>query len=221
MRAATPSASRAALSQGRGARQRLTPPRALLDQLQSFLSGGASSGGAAAKREAAKATLLEAIAPLKRGLLATPEDAEAVEAAAQALERLNPTPKALSSPLINGQWELLYTTSASILGAKKPAFLRPSGPIFQLIDAPNLRARNRESAPLWNTVSADLRPMSPSKVAVQFDEFGLFGGAIKVKAPPSAKGELDTTFLDEEIRVSRGDKGNLFVLRMVDRDARP
>lgn len=28
-------------------------------------------------------------------------------------------------------------------------------------------------------------------------------------------GELAVTYLDEELRVSRGDKGNLFVLRMV------
>lgn len=35
--------------------------------------------------------------------------------------------------LLSGQWELLYTTSEFILGASKPAFLRPSGPIYQII----------------------------------------------------------------------------------------
>jgi hypothetical protein len=34
-------------------------------------------------------------------------------------------------------------------------------------------------------------------------------------------GELAMTYLDEEMRISRGDKGNLFVLLMDDPDARP
>jgi hypothetical protein len=197
------------------------PPRAtLLDQLSALVSGG-GGGAAAQRREAAKQELLGLIAPLKRGLAATDADAAEVDSAARALERLNPTRAPLASPLINGKWELLYTTSASILGKGKPAFLRPLGPIYQTLDAPGLRARNRESAPLFNTVSADLAPMSSSKVAVQFDTFGLFGGLISIKAPPSAKGELDMTYVDDELRVSRGDKGNLFVLRMVDPDAKP
>jgi PAP_fibrillin len=45
------------------------------------------------------------------------------------------------------------------------------------------------------------------------------GGLIRVTAPDSAKGKLDTTFLDEELRISRGDKGNLFILRQRDPDA--
>ena len=53
-------------------------------------------------------------------------------------------------------------------------------------------------------------PMSASKVAVRFRKFGL--GPLRVKAPSSATGELDTTYLDETLRVSRGDKGSLFVL---------
>lgn len=40
--------------------------------------------------------------------------------------------RSLASPLINGRWELLYTTSESILGKSKPANLQPSGPIYQV-----------------------------------------------------------------------------------------
>lgn len=39
---------------------------------------------------------------------------------------------------------------------------------------------------------------------------------IPVKAPNTARGELETTYLDEDLRISRGDKGNLFILKMVD-----
>ncbi len=37
-------------------------------------------------------------------------------------------------------------------------------------------------------------------------------GLLPITAPDSARGKLDTTYLDEELRVSRGDRGNLFVL---------
>lgn len=114
---------------------------------------------------------------------------------------------------------------------------------------------------LWPQVTADLTPLSRSKVQVKFDRFGLLG-LISFKAPDTAvggchvataaalagllasgahlalvracvhapmlrcvhaeshlscpAGELDVTYLDEDLRVSRGDKGNVFVLRMKD-----
>ena len=55
-------------------------------------------------------------------------------------------------------------------------------------------------------VDADLTPASESQVNVQFRKFKILG-LIPVTAPESAKGSLDTTFLDEEMRISRGDKG--------------
>jgi len=61
--------------------------------------------------------LLELIEPLKRGLTATPEDQEAVEAAVQKLERINPTPRPLESPLLNGQWRLVSIFFAVILSS--------------------------------------------------------------------------------------------------------
>jgi hypothetical protein len=58
---------------------------------------------------------------------ATDADRAAVEAAARKLERLNPNPRSLSAAAINGRWELIYTTSVSILGSNRPFFLRPQG----------------------------------------------------------------------------------------------
>ena len=70
-----------------------------------------------------------------------------------------------------------------------------------------------------NAVDADVTPTSASGVDVQFVRFTIFG-VVGVDAPASARGALDTTYLDSELRVGRGDKGNLFVLAMRDREAR-
>lgn len=125
------------------------------------------------------------------------------QAAIARCERLNPNPKALSSPLVSGKWRLVYTTSSSILGTNRPAILRPQasgsradslalqsgcmhgawthysrrplqGPIFQLIDADNLRAKNWEAGWPFSQVFAELTPESSSQVRVDFVQFRIF-----------------------------------------------
>ncbi|KAJ0798978.1 putative plastid-lipid-associated protein [Helianthus annuus] len=130
------------------------------------------------------------------------------------LEAANPTKEPLKSPFLDGKWELIYTTSQSILQTKRPKFLR-SRVNYQAINADTLRAQNMESFPTFNQVTADLTPVNSRKVAVKFDYFKILG-LIPVKAPDTARGSLEITYLDEELRVSRGDKGNLFVLKMID-----
>ncbi len=94
-----------------------------------------------------------------------------------------------------------------------------AGRIYQTIDAERLRAKNQETFPFFSSVTAALTPTSKSAVNVQFKTFRLLG-FIPVTAPEAAKGALDTTYVDEELRISRGDKGNLFVLRMANAEAR-
>ncbi|KAI3990986.1 hypothetical protein MKX01_026170 [Papaver californicum] len=161
-----------------------------------------------------KDELLQAIAPLDRGAEATPEDQERIDKIARELEKVNSVKEPLKSDLLNGKWELIYTTSASILQIQRPKLLR-SRANYQAINADILRAQNMESWPFFNQVTADLTPLNSRKVAVQFDKFKILG-LIPVKAPGRARGELEITYLDEELRVSRGDKGNLFVLKMID-----
>jgi PAP_fibrillin len=209
----------------------------LLSALTAFL--GVSTPTA---RAAAKDAVLSSLAGLNRGVSANTEQQAAVEAAVRKLERLNPTrPNTLASPLLNGKWELIYTTSVSILGSNRPPFLRPlgasaavlsrkvlahpcggcgllalfgtltrapsrcAGPIYQTIDAPRKRAKNQETWPFFSSVTAELTPTSKASVGVQFKTFRLLG-FIPVTAPEAAKGSLSFTYVDEELRISRGDK---------------
>jgi hypothetical protein len=74
-----------------------------------------------------KEELLAAIAPLDRGAEATPEDKDRVEEIARRLEEARPAKEPLKSDLLNGKWELLYTTSTSIL---QPQVRFPSYPNY-------------------------------------------------------------------------------------------
>ncbi|CAK9194864.1 unnamed protein product [Sphagnum jensenii] len=166
-------------------------------------------------KEVVKRELLAAIQPLDRGAQATADDLANIDKIARELESLNPTKEPLKLSLLNGKWRLVYTTSESVLRKQWPKILRPNGPIYQAINTDTLRAQNLETWPFFNQVTANLSPLTAKKVAVNFDYFKI-GGLISVKMPERARGELEITYLDDEVRVSRGDKGSLFVLLMDD-----
>eukprot|EP00741_Cyanophora_paradoxa_P012174 tig00020603_g11762.t1 len=167
--------------------------------------------------EQAKKKVLDLIAPVQRGLTATKEDEAAIEQAVRELEALNPTSAPTASPEIEGDWELVYTTSESIIGRTRPDFLRPKGPIYQRVRLADTSVENSETiAPLpflkiTNKVRATFTVDGPVRVQVKFNEFEI-GGAIRFKAGENARGFLETTFLDGSMRVSRGNRNNLFVL---------
>lgn len=77
--------------------------------------------------------VIDLAAKLNRGLEASKQDQAEMENLVQQLEQDNPNPKSLAADEINGKWRLIYTTSESILGTKRPAPFRPSGSIFQSI----------------------------------------------------------------------------------------
>ncbi|XP_019243562.1 PREDICTED: probable plastid-lipid-associated protein 4, chloroplastic isoform X3 [Nicotiana attenuata] len=131
------------------------------------------------------------------------------------LEAANKVKEPLKSGLLNGKWELLYTTSQSILQTKRLKILRPTGKIYQAINADTLRAQNMETWPFFNQATANLVPLNERRVAVKFDSFKI-AGLIPIKSRGSGRGQLEITYLDEELRISRGNQGNLFILRMVD-----
>lgn len=161
-----------------------------------------------------KSELLELSRKVNRGLTETPEERGKILQLFEDLEKSNKLKATLKNPALNAVWSLEYTTSDSILGRKSLG--KKIGPVLQMINANTLMGQNSEVVQYFGfinvprKVTAALTPMTPSKVAVQFIRFTL--GPISFKAPASAKGELDITYLDEDLRLSRGDKGSIFVL---------
>lgn len=154
--------------------------------------------------------------PLKQELLrrigvGAPE-AE-ILAAASRLELLNPSAitGAVASALLPGNWLMVYTTSDSIAGKSRPTMLQARQPPEQSIDIADGRACNRESVlGVTNAVDIALLPATRNRVDVKFEKFRL--GPLSFPAPEGLTGSLETTYLDDDLRISRGDKDNVFVL---------
>lgn len=160
-----------------------------------------------------KTKLINLCIKTQRGLIETPEERKEILDLFEKLEKLNPRKDSLSSEYLSAVWQLEYTTSDSILGR---GGFKKIGEILQVIDTKKLVAENSEvisffGIPIPRKVNSILTPLSKSKVRVQFQVFTI--GPLKIKAPASAVGELDITYIDKDTRLSRGDKGSIFVLR--------
>ena len=188
-----------------------------------------------------KAELLEAIAGKNRGLLANEIDNVRVLSAIQQLEDTNPTQKPLEAKdLLQGDWRLLYTTSKGLLGIDRfPLF--KLGQIYQCIRVSEAKVYNIAEIvglPMLEglvSVAATFEPVSERRINVIFERsiiglqrFFSYNTPKKFiqqiesgkKFLPldfkidrgDQKGWLDITYLDEDMRIGRGNEGNVFVL---------
>lgn len=188
-----------------------------------------------------KAELLEAIAGKNRGLLANEIDNVRVLSAIQQLEDTNTIRKPLEAKdLLQGDWRLLYTTSKGILGLDRfPLF--KLGQIYQSIRVSEAKVYNIAEIigiPMLEglvSVAATFEPVSESRVNVVFErsiiglqrffnydtpkkfiqqiESGKKFLPLDFKIDRGEqKGWLEITYLDEDMRISRGNEGNVFVL---------
>jgi hypothetical protein len=190
-----------------------------------------------------KENLLADLTGLNRGLLATAAQKERIAIAIAQLEMRNPTPQPTASALLVGDWRLLYTTSAELLGLDRVPLVN-LGEIYQCI--------REDGSKLYNiaevagipflagiiSVVADFSIVSERRVTVQFNraiwgarglmkyrdaagfiaaiEAGQRFAAIDFKIPAQERsGWVDITYLDEDLRIGRGNVGSLFVLQRV------
>ncbi|HIK27715.1 MAG: PAP/fibrillin family protein [Oscillatoriaceae bacterium SKW80] len=188
-----------------------------------------------------KDNLLEAIAGKNRGLLASESDKLVILASIAQLEDRNPTPRPVEAlDLLDGNWRLLYTTSRGILGLDRLPFAK-LGQVYQCIRAREAKVYNIAEIyglPYLESivsVVASFEPISQRRVQVKFNR-AIIGlqRLIGYKSPcdyifeietgkkftaldfplnsREQQGWLDITYLDEDLRIARGNEGSVFVL---------
>ncbi|MEA5420118.1 PAP/fibrillin family protein [Spirulina sp. CCNP1310] len=188
-----------------------------------------------------KAKLLGAIAGKNRGLLAQELDRVMILEAITQLEDQNPTPRPTEAPhLLAGNWRLLYTTSRELLGIDRiPLF--QLGEIYQCIRTENQAVYNiAEIVGLpWLEglvcVMAEFDVASERRLTVKFQR-SIIGlqRLLGYQSPNQMieklaegqkflpidfkienreqEGWIDLTYLDETLRINRGNEGSVFVL---------
>lgn len=188
-----------------------------------------------------KTTLLEVIAGKNLGSNATETDKQNILSAIANLEDFNPTPRPLeATDLLNGNWRLLYTTSSELLNLNRIPLTNLSN-IYQCIRVKDKSIYNIaeiSGLPFLEglfSVAAKFEPVSSKRVEVKFErsiiglqrlidykypsgfieeiESGKKFFAIDFPITSSEQqGWLETTYLDEDLRIGRGNQGSVFVL---------
>ncbi len=169
-----------------------------------------------------------------------PESVEDLHQLIAKLEAQSPCPSPLDSPLLIGDWRLIYTTSRGILGLDRIP-LTDLGQVYQAIRGDRVYNVAETKSVLGIegivAVAAHYVRSGDARVAVTFERsiLGLrsamgyrsataFVDSLEAKSRffaidlpiPSrdgvAQGWLEVTYLDETLRISRGNEGSIFVL---------
>jgi hypothetical protein len=188
-----------------------------------------------------KAALIDAIAGTNRGLLATEVQKQGILAAIANLEDFNPTPRPVeASNLLDGNWRLLYTTSKALLNLDRLPLCK-LGQIYQYIRVETTSIYNIAEIyglPYLEglvSIAAKFEPVSGRRVQVKFErsiiglqrlieynspvtfiqqiEAGRKFPAIDVAInSDKQQGWLDITYIDNDLRIGRGNEGSVFIL---------
>jgi hypothetical protein len=191
-----------------------------------------------------KANLINAIAPVNRGLEMSENQRKMIFSAVAYLEELNPNSSPNNTPeLLDGNWLLLFTTSQELLGIDRFPLYK-LGNIYQCLRVAEGKIFNVaeiKGLPLLSgivSVCANFTVVSEKQVKVNFERLVAGSQSLlgyqdvnsfidKLRSPKKLfaidfqikredqKGWLETTYLDQDLRIGRGNEGNLFVLRKV------
>ncbi|PSR86871.1 Plastid-lipid-associated protein [Actinidia chinensis var. chinensis] len=165
-----------------------------------------------------------------RGRSASPQQLQEVERAVQVLEGLEGVPDPTSSNLIEGRWQLMFTTRPGTASPIQRTFVGVDFfSVFQEVylqtNDPRVSNIVRFSDAIGELkVEASALIKDGKRILFQFDRAAFSFKFLPFKVPypvpfrllgDEAKGWLDTTYLScsGNLRISRGNKGTTFVLQ--------
>ncbi|OAE35007.1 hypothetical protein AXG93_1864s1350 [Marchantia polymorpha subsp. ruderalis] len=176
--------------------------------------------------------LIEALLGIQgRGRVAAPQQLEAVQRAIDALEEAGGVQDPTLSPLIEGRWQLMFTTRPGTASPIQRTFVGVDAfTVFQEIELtgttdPRVSNIVRASESIGELkVEAAATRESNKRILFRFDKAAFDFKFLPFKVPypvpfkllgDEAKGWLDTTYLSPSgtIRISRGNKGSTFILQ--------
>ena len=154
-------------------------------------------------------------------LLSSPKTKK-IKNMAEELEKESKFTLEMDIEKLKGVWELRWSSS-------KSPFLNYSSLVdnLQILDPLNLNGLNLLKPRGINSIIgtgivAKLSSLNEKKIGVSFTHAGIIGPYIGIrkinaltKIKKEQKGWLEITFLSKELRICRGDKGTLFILRRI------
>ena len=155
-------------------------------------------------------------------LLLSRPNTKKIKNMAEELEKESKVSLSKDIEKLKGIWELRWSSS-------KTPFLNYSPLVdnLQIIDPLNLNGLNLLKPRGINSIIgmgivAKLRSLNEKKIGVSFTHAGIIGPKIGIrrinaltKIKKEQKGWLEITFLSKDLRICRGDKGTLFILRRI------
>ncbi|MEH2108694.1 PAP/fibrillin family protein [Nostoc sp.] len=165
-----------------------------------------------------------------------------IEQLTTELESVNPNlnPLLYATSLLEGAWQLQYSTAREIRSLASLPFGLKLGKVYQVIDVANKLFFNlaKVKHPLglvsgyvkvtasFEPAKEDLEPLQNKRINVYFDKRylsieNILGintpqlnpfKVVSANNPTSRTATLDITYLDETLRIGRGGDGSLFIL---------
>ena len=156
------------------------------------------------------------------GLILSSPKTKKIKNMAEELEKESKFTLSNDVEKLKGIWELRWSSS-------KAPFLNYSPLVdnLQILDPLNLNGLNLLKPRGINSIIgtgivAKLSSLNEKKIGVSFTHAGIIGPYIGIrkinaltKIKKEQKGWLEITFLNKDLRICRGDKGTLFILRRI------
>ncbi|KAK3027141.1 hypothetical protein RJ639_041242 [Escallonia herrerae] len=180
-----------------------------------------------------ESSLIEALLGIQgRGRSASPQQLQDVERALQVLEVSNGVPDPTSSSLIEGRWQLMFTTRPGTASPIQRTFVGVD--FFSVFQEVYLQTNDPRVSNIvkFSDVIGELKVEAVAsakdgkRILFQFDRAAFSFKFLPFKVPypvpfrllgDEAKGWLDTTYLSQtgNLRISKGNKGTTFVLQKI------